>query len=187
MTRRNVNKFLIILHAVTFGAVFFRIDNFPLTWVPMYSLYKNPEILSVPVGDKPKLKKGLEAVTQSGNVEFISAKDLNIPDNAMRRFYTQRAYGEGPPKHKRERVNLNAINLAMYEFFAPDPRSWNWDSIILEKINKTLERKAGDTDYIVQINVSYDFANFSREDRLRGDLSDKNIKTISRSIKGESK
>jgi len=82
--KRSVTKLLIGSHIIIFGAILFRVDTFPLTWVPMYSMFKGDNILSVPVGDKPKLKKGFEVTTSSGETHFVGPKDLNIPGAAFR-------------------------------------------------------------------------------------------------------
>jgi len=127
--KRSVTKLLVGSHIVILGAIIFRVDTFPLTWVPMYSLFKPTPTLSVPVGDKAKLKKGFEVTTVSGTTEFVGPRELNIPSAAFRRIYTQRAFGVGPPKHKKERHRLNPISKAVFNQFYPDPAtSIEWDS-----------------------------------------------------------
>ena len=173
MNKKSVTKLLIGSHLVIFGAILFRIDTFPLTWVPMYSMFKGGETLSVPVGDKPKLKKGFEVTTASGNTEYVGPKDLNIPGAAFRRIYTERAFGVGPPKHLKERHRLNPISNAVFNQFYPDPAtSIEWDVRIINMLNATLKREASDPDYIVKVVASYEFTNFERSALMVGDLSD---------------
>ena len=58
MTRNATNKLLIAFHAAVLGAIFLRIDYFPLTCVPMYSQFHGIEDLTLPVGDMPRMKRG---------------------------------------------------------------------------------------------------------------------------------
>ena len=175
MKKRSVTKLLIGSHIVILGAIFFRVDTFPLTWVPMYSLFKGGDTLSVPVGDKAKLKKGFEVTTLSGATEYVGPRELNIPKAAFRRIYTQRAYGKGPPKHLKERHNLNPISDAVFNQFYPDPAtSIDWHERILDMLNATLDREPGDPNYIVKAVATYEFTNFDRADLRIGDTSKMN-------------
>ena len=176
MNKSAVTKLLIGSHIVILGAILFRVDTFPLTWVPMYSLFKPDPVLSVPVGDKAKLKKGFEVTTVSGTTEYVGPKELNIPGAAFRRIYTQRAFGVGPPKHKKERHRLNPISNAVFNQFYPDPAtSIEWDVRIIDMLNATLDRAPGDPDYIVKVVASYEFTNFERAKLLVGDTSEMNV------------
>lgn len=176
LSKKNVTSLIIGFHIVTFGAVFLRIDTFPLTWVPMYSLFHGENTLVVPVGDKAKTKRGFIVVTASGNTEFVSQKDLNIPKAAFRRIYYERSFGKGPPKHLRERVGLNPLSNALFNLWYPDPAtSVDWSARLFETLNETLSRSPSDENYIVQITAESDFTALSREQRRSGDLSDLNI------------
>ncbi len=153
------------------GAVFFRVDTFPLTWVPMYSQYLGVDVVSVPVGDKAKLRNGFQVTTAAGETEFVGPKDLNVPNAAFRRLYTERAFGKGPPKHLRERERLNPLSDAVFNLFYADPRTnIDWHSRLLDMMNKTLGREPGDANYIVKAVATYEFTNISREVRRAGDL-----------------
>lgn len=188
MRKQNITKFLIGFHIITLGAVFLRVDTFPLTWVPMYSQFHGADVLSVPVGDKAKLRKGFEVTTASGATEFIGPKALNLPNAAFRRLYSERAFGKGPPKHLRERERLNPVSNAVFDLFYKDPRTnIDWHSRILDMMNKTLNREPGDADYIVKAMASYEFTNISRQSRREGDLSDMNIEMRTAIIEGGSK
>ena len=176
MTKKAVTILLIVFHVVTIGAVIFRVDTFPLTWVPMYSQFLGKDVLVVPVGDKPKLREGFEVTTAAGQTEYVNAKTLNIPNNAFRRIYTERAFGKGPPKHLRERERLNPVSNAVFNLFYEDPRTGiDWHGRILDMMNETLGRRPGDPEYIVKAVASYEFTNIPKEPRRRGDLSDLNI------------
>ena len=128
------------------------------------------------MGDKAKLRKGFEVTTAAGETELISPKDLNMPNAAFRRIYSERAFVKGPPKHLRERERLNPLSDAVFDLFYEDPRTnIDWYSRILDMMNKTLDRSPGDPTYIVKAVATYEFTNISREDRRNGDLSDMKI------------
>lgn len=183
MNKRSITKLLIGSHLVILGAVVFRVDTFPLTWVPMYSLFEGKDILSVPVGDKAKLRRGFEVTTAAGKTEYVGAKELNIHGSAFRRIYTERAFGKGAAQHMRERHNLNPVSNAVYNQFHPDPAtSIDWGERIIDMINATLEREPADPDYIVKVTASYEFTNITRAGRRSGDLSELNIETRTRVI-----
>lgn len=183
MKKSRVTKLLIGFHVVTFGAVFFRADPFPLTWVPMYSVLDGysvvdgREVLNVAVGDKPKLKKGFEVETRSGDIDFIGPADLNIPKAAFRRIYTERAFGISPPDQIRARFKRNPISQYVFERFYPDTaKQIDWGPRIIDMLNATLERQEGDPDFIVKVTAKYEFTNMDREALRRGDLSELNSK-----------
>ena len=104
MTRVQTKRFLAVFFAIYFGAVFLRIDYFPLSWVPMYGLHKPRAELTVGVGDLAIRTEGFAAIRANGERTRISARDLNVPSANFRRLYSQRAFNNGPPQHDRERV-----------------------------------------------------------------------------------
>ena len=86
MTRTQAKRFLLLFFAIYFGAVFLRIDYFPLSWVPMYDLHKPQADLVVGVGDKLRRDKGFFAQRANGERTRISARDLNVPNANFRRL-----------------------------------------------------------------------------------------------------
>lgn len=181
MKKNSVTKLLIGFHIVTLSAVFFRWDPFPLTWVPMYSVLDGysvvdgREVLNVAVGDKPKLKKGFEVETLSGQIDYIGPAELNIPKAAFRRIYTERAFGISPPDQIRARFKRNPISQFVFEkFYADTANQIDWGPKIIDMLNATLERKEGDPDFIVKATAKYQFTNMDRQALRRGDLSELN-------------
>ncbi len=110
MTKKQTKRFLALFFAIYFGAVFLRIDYFPLSWVPMYGLHEPKSELVVGVGDKLRRDQGFFALRADGERARISARTLNVPKSNFRRLYAQRAFNNGPPHHSRERVALNGFN-----------------------------------------------------------------------------
>lgn len=187
MSRGAVKVFLALYFAVYFGAVLFRVDYFPLTWVPMYGLRGSGPVLTVPVGDLAVSARGFRVTRRNGEVEFLSRHDLNIPPANFRRLYYERAYGLAPPQHLRERAALHPMNRWWYDtLVGPDPlKTLDYPRQLLTSFNRTEGRVPGDPDYVVRVDAVSDFASFSKPDLARGDLShpawEKRLATITTS------
>jgi len=178
MSKRNVSGLLITFHLVVLGAIFLRIDTFPLTWVPMYSQFHGAETLTIPVGDLPRRNRGFEVTTAQGATEFVGPQELNIPLANFRRIYYERAFSKGPPKHLRERAALNPLSNSLFDLFYADPAvSIDWEKRLMAMLNRSLRREPGDSDYIVEAVAVSDFANLGREQRRQGDFTDLHIIT----------
>ena len=173
MLREGAKYFLTGYFLLFFGAVFLRIDYFPPSWVPMYGQRNTSPLLTVPVGDLKQRDLGFKVTRANGDVDYISRTDLNIPPANFRWLYHERAFGNGPPQHDRERAALHPFNKWCDErFIGPDPRTTaNYPRQILDSMNKTFGLKAGDPNRIVKVETRLLFARYKREDRDRGDLS----------------
>lgn len=174
MTRTQTKRFLLLFFAIYFGAVFLRIDYFPLSWVPMYGLHKPQADLVVGVGDKLRRDEGFFAQRANGERRRISARDLNVPSANFRRLYAQRAFNNGPPQHDRERVALIGFNRWWYEtLIGEDPRNnRNYPAALLASVNRTLGHGPTDPRRIVRLESHLDFARFTRARLDRGRLND---------------
>ncbi len=174
MTRTQTKRFLALFFAIYFGAVFLRVDYFPLSWVPMYGLHKPKSDLVVGVGDKLRRDKGFFAQRANGERTRISARDLNVPNANFRRLYAQRAFNNGPPQHDRERVALIGFNRWWYEtLVGEDPRNnRNYPAALLDSVNRTLGHGPADPRRIVRLESHLDFARFTRAQLDRGRLND---------------
>ena len=173
LTKTQTRRFLAAFFTIYFGAVFLRIDYFPLSWVPMYGLHKAKDQVRVGVGDKEFRKEGFVAVRANGEQTRISARDLNIPNANFRRLFAQRAYNNAPPQHDRERAGLIGFNRWWYEtLVGPDPMlARNYPGTLLNSVNSTLGFGPADPRRIVQLESHMDFATYSREQLNRGDVS----------------
>lgn len=172
MSRSSINIFLAIFFAVTIGAVIVRVDYFPLTWVPMYSVYEVKENVKITIGDKERIKRGFEVTRKNGETDFISAKDLNIPRSRLRKIYQQRAFGNGPPKYSRERLNLNPVSTWLYdELIGEDPRNIEWGPRILASLNGTFGLTPEDPDFIVEAVAVRKRGKIGRDLLLSGELT----------------
>lgn len=172
MTKAKTKFFLAGYFAIFFGAVLLRIDYFPLSWVPMYGFREEAPLVTVAVGDLKRRDLGFGAVRADGERLFLSRRDLNIPPANFRRLYQERAFGEGPPQHRRERAELNAFNAWWYEtLIGEDPaKNADYPRDILHSVNRTLDLGPDDPRRIVRLEAHLDFATFTREHLDTGDL-----------------
>jgi hypothetical protein len=111
VNKRTITLILVAYLTIIWVAVIFRIDYFPLTWVPMYSGYKPRETISVKVFDKDKEQKGFKVTYRDGSTGYVSSKDLNIPKPHFRRLYNDllpdSKIVEAAPPRNRNREILN--------------------------------------------------------------------------------
>ena len=87
MTKKQVSTFLIVYLVVVWTAVVLRIDRFPVTWAPMYSLWSavdHPEMFHRVVDKKHLAEKGFRATHRDGTTSYVSKLDLNIRTSSMR-------------------------------------------------------------------------------------------------------
>lgn len=177
MSQRSVKRFLAVYFLILYGAVFLRIDYFPLSWVPMYGYRDARPTLVVSVGNKALRSRGFVAQRANGERLFISARDLNIPNANFRRLYHQRAFNNGPPQDDRERQALSSFNRWWYEtLVGPDPRlNPNYPAELLDSVNKTFGHGPSDPRRIVRLESHLDFASFDQDKLDRGDLSNPTI------------
>ena len=177
MSQRSVKRFLAVFFLVLYGAIFLRIDYFPLSWVPMYGYRDARPTLVVSVGDLSLRRRGFVAQRANGERLFISADDLNIPNANFRRLYHQRAFNNGPPQDDRERHALAPFNRWWYEtLVGPDPRiGANYPAKLLESVNKTFGYGQNDPRRIVRLESHLDFAAFDQAKLDRGDLSNPKV------------
>ena len=171
MTQSGVKRFLLAFFLVLYGAVFLRVDFFPLSWVPMYGVRNTAPILTVAVGDLERRKLGFAATRANGEQLFVSRKLLNMPPANFRRLYQERAFGEGPPQHGRERLALMPFNRWWHEVLLGQEAEHRYQAQLLKTVNDTLGYGADDPQRIVQLESHLNYAFFTREQLATGDLS----------------
>lgn len=172
-SKASAKRFLALYFLVFFGAIFLRIDYFPLSWVPMYGHHAAGKDLTVAVGDMNRRSSGFDAWRANGEQLTISASDLNVPGANFRRLYNQRAFNQGPPQDLRERAALMRFNSWWYEtFVGPDPRlDQRYAEQLLRSVNKTFGYGPDDPRRIVRLMAETSRATFAREDVESGRLS----------------
>ncbi len=156
MTKAKALRWLALYFGVVFGAILLRVDYFPFTWVPMYGERSIEPVLYVTVGDLDRRAEGFRATRADGRIEFIGRRELNMPPANFRRLYSERMFNEGPPQHRRERLELAAINRWWYtNLIGPEPAypGGSYQRQVLASINQTLARRPADPGYVVQIEA----------------------------------
>ena len=151
---------LVILHGlVVWSAVALRVDTFPLSWAPMYTVLRPGPVLSTPVWDRTQ---ALLATRRDGRSETLDADVLNIPRLSFWRLYYKRMFGRGPAKHEHARVREEWNEGLRRALGIGDTPERDWERIVLDGINRTLGRDATSPDFIVQITARADVLRFDR-------------------------
>jgi len=137
--------------AVALVAVLLRFDEFPWTWVPMYSAYTPKDHVVVPIRSKSDLSNGLIVVRRNGLSGTVTAKQLNLPSRNYWRIHLQRMNGRGAAKYAQARMNLSELNQRLWKGSRnPDIlEPVNWDRRILTSLNRTLGHSPDDPDFII--------------------------------------
>ena len=153
MTKYSISCVLILYFFTALLAVIVRFDEFPWTWVPMYSTYETRDIVSVPHRDRADLLSGLMVNHSDGSKSRVTAKMLNIPLRNYWRIYLQRVNHEGPLKYPQARMNLSPINQFIWrgqrDVNILDPVSW--DRRVLVSLNRSFGYSPGDSKFIIQV------------------------------------
>ena len=167
-----VNIVLVLYLSVVWAAVIFRIDRFPITWVPMYSVYQPSETISKSIKDKAAMKKGLRVTHRDGSISYVSYKDLNIPKPNFKRLYYSRIFGTAPPKHKQGNTALGSINRWIRGLDENEPNfSVDWEWRMFWTLNKTLQLEPADPKFITRIESSKQKRIYRKADLAKGDAS----------------
>jgi hypothetical protein len=168
-----VKLFIVVFFVFYFGAVFLRVDYFPLSWVPMYGQRSEHPVATFRIGDLQKRTEGFAAIRANGETLNISQYTLNIPKANFRRLYSQRAFNIGPPQHNRERAALMPFNRWWMEtLVGPDPlHGKNYPKRLLDSINETFGYGPEDPLRIVQLVAHTGLAEYTQAQLDAGDLS----------------
>lgn len=165
MSRLAVTRFVIAYLVVTFGAVLLRIDDFPLTWAPMFSVHRDDEraAIGVRIADSERRRAGFLATQRDGQQLRVTREDLNLPRGTFGRLLMQRAFG-----HESNKINhRNAPRLGIDAWLAPlspGPRRPNWERGLLRSVNGTLGREPADAAFIVRLEAAFERVDFDRDD-----------------------
>jgi hypothetical protein len=178
VSKQTVTLILVAYLTIVWAAVIFRIDHFPLTWVPMYSVYEPSETISVKVWDKDKYRKGLKVTHRDGSISYVSYKDLNIPKPNFRRLYYSRIFGTAPPKHKQGNTKLGSINRWIRGLEEDAPNfSVDWEWRMFWTLNKTLGHEPSDPKFIVRMEADHQKRIYRKADLLQGRVGKARIHT----------
>lgn len=162
MTRRTVNALLVAHLLVVWGAVLLRVDLFPLTWAPMYTVLEQRETLDVPEWDRTETLRGLR---RDGRIESIAGSDLNIPLLSFWRLYYERAFDLPPNVFHHANAPMEPWCYAARGL--PQGQALyqaDWERRVLTSVNATLGRRERDPDFIVGLEARARVAHFALGD-----------------------
>ena len=178
MNKRTITLILVAYLTIIWAAVIFRIDQFPLTWVLMYSEYEPRETISVKVWDKDKDKKGFKVTYRDGSTGYISSKDLNIPKPNFRRLYYTAIFETVPQRTKTGNIDLGTINRWIRGLDEDQPRfAVDWEWRLFWTLNKTLGHEPSDPKFIIRIEADHQNRVYRKQDLLRQDVGNVQIDT----------
>jgi hypothetical protein len=124
LSRRTIGWGLCVYWAVVWWAVVFQIDEFPLTYVPMYGGFKPDRPIEIRLSDSDATKRGLRVTHRDGTVDYVTRADLNLTKRHFRRLYRQRMFSS-----ERE----------------------HWPYRVLRSLNRTLGYGLDDPGFIVRV------------------------------------
>jgi hypothetical protein len=165
MTRRTVTLVLAAHLVITWAAVVLRLDFFPLTWAPMYSVCDEGEELRARIVDHAVLEDGILATRRDGRTERVTMDALNMPRWNFWRFVYERAFGDGPNKLNHENADPGAVQRFLVGAGPTGPiHRAHWEWRLLRSTNLTLGRRPDDPSFIVALEASATEAYFLRPD-----------------------
>jgi hypothetical protein len=157
--RSAVVVFLVVHTAVVWLGFALRIDQFPLSWAPMYSTQgttqQEARPLEVVLQDKSWLREhGWEVETRAGGRETIGIGRVNVPMRSMWRLYYERTFGKSPPKYSQQVAGDPMLDAWLHDV-APGLRFRRPDfgRRLFASLNKTLARTPDSPDFIVTIRA----------------------------------
>jgi hypothetical protein len=157
VTRRGVSLLLGAHLLVTWLAFALRVDEFPVTWAPMYSVKeaRGTEVWTITLTDRARPGKiGWRALRADRGEERVVGADLNVTVPAAGRLYFQRTWSEPPPRYRHK--NSGGATLDRWLLGLPPGAPIyvaNWERKLLTSVNGTLGRAPGDPDFIVALHA----------------------------------
>lgn len=150
-SRRWIAIFLAVYFLFISAAALMRIDHFPLTWAPMYSMVVDTPSFNVTVLDRHQVHDiGYEVVHRDGTRSTISYRDLNIPFRNFWQIYEQRTVGIGPFKHRRKIDDMGVAHEIEVD----------WPTRVFQMLNNTFSYKPTDDKFIVEVTARRRIAHF---------------------------
>jgi len=138
MSQKATTRAIAAYLLVVWTAALVQIDEFPLTWAPMYSRYEPSDALRPRVVDPVDVDRGLLATHGDGSLSRVTRQDLNVSKRHFRRLYRQRL------THTR------------------DGDLWHYR--VLRSINRTLGHEPDDASFIVKLEPQVERWTIDRTD-----------------------
>jgi len=143
--RRGVSRGIAIYFAVVLSGFALQCDDFPLTWAPMYTAHHSSDSYTVTTLDRATVRDhGFGVTRRDGSRGELTAADLNTPFRNFWPLFAERAFGEGPPKHRRAVTDSGAYNTVEVD----------WHARLFETVNRTLGLTPDDPRFIVELRAA---------------------------------
>ncbi len=149
-TRLSVVVVLGVHALIVWSAFALRVDHFPLSWAPMYTVLRPGPPFDAPVWDRSSV---LVATRRDGAIERLNASALNIPRLSFWRLYYKRMFGRGPAKHDHARVAEGWNAGTRQALGLESPGEVIWDQRVLRAINRSLGRDEASGEFIVSVEA----------------------------------
>ena len=176
MKKRTIILILGAYWTIMWAAVIFRIDHFPLTWVPMYSLFEPRDTITVKVWDRDKDRKGFIVTYRDGSTGYVTSKDLNVSKPHFRRLYydllpDSQTVETATPKQEQGNIEPGTINRWIRELDQAEHRfAVERDWRVFWVLNKTLGHEPSDPKFIIRIEADHQNRVYRKEELLRQDV-----------------
>ncbi len=162
---------ILLAHAgLVWAAMALRVDQFPLTWAPMYANHGGREgrdaaVHRVILKDKPYLEdKGWRGTRRDGGAEWIPRGDVNVPMRSMWRLFYLRTWGRPPPKERQKNSGGWTLDRWVWGLPSAAPLSTvDWRRRLLVSVNRTLERAPDDPAFVVRLAAQRSVLRFDRD------------------------
>ena len=165
MTKTSVNYLLAIYFLLVWTAMAVRVEYFPLTWAPMYSLFLPGDTISSEINDARRQAQGLRITHRDGATGYIRRSDLNIPERHFRRLYFKRMFAFGPEKESVMNRSLGAFNRWLWDIDDEDLTATDqWDWRILRSLNRTLGHTPNDPQFIIRVEADRAHVRYRKAD-----------------------
>ncbi len=169
MNQRTVTRILLVYWLIGLVAVVLRIDRFPLTWAPMYSVFtpRKSEVMMTNHIDKKRLKThGFRATQRDGTTRWVSQRDLNVRSSSMRRMYNRRAAGGGSAPYNHLNHDSGTIDRWLWGLEPGEHFEYvDWKRRLIVSVNKTLGLEPASPQFIVRLEASWERYVFHLESR----------------------
>jgi hypothetical protein len=165
MSRALVSRTVAAWFAILWAAVVLRVDQFPLSWAPMYSRLGPSEsgaYDSLRI-DRPMLdRRGWRVTYRNGETGSLARSPLNLPRRSMWRYYYRATFDD-------DTARVSHVNERMGDFargaWGLEPEEEyleiDWRRRLFHAVNRTLRRGPNDACFIVRFEAERETQHFA--------------------------
>lgn len=145
ITPRRVGRALALYFGLVVTGFATRCDEFPSTWAPMYVAHHSADRYRLTAMDRSSVHDhGFGITRRDGTTGDLTHRDLNLPFRNFWPLFAERAFGEGPPKHRRAVGAAGPYNAVEVD----------WPLRLFETVHRTLGREPDDPLFIVELRAA---------------------------------